>query len=51
MILSLDAIWNFDRDRAFLRGIRLWGIKGLTVRPRCIETVRGRTHYKSSTAF
>ena len=47
-ILSLGAIGNFGKGTG-LSGvdIRLWGTKGLSVRPRCIGTVRAQTQCKS----
>jgi len=43
-ILSLEAIWNFSKGTRLSRvGIRLWGTKGPSIRPRCIGTVRAWT--------
>jgi len=43
-ILSLGAIWNFSKGTGLSRvDIRLWGTKGLSIRPRCIGTVRAQT--------
>jgi hypothetical protein len=47
-ILSLGAIWNFDKGTGISwADIRLWGTKGLYIRPRCIGTVRARIHHNS----
>jgi len=43
-ILSLWTIWNFGKSTGLSwAGIRLCGTKGLSIRPRCIWTVRART--------
>jgi hypothetical protein len=40
-ILSLEAVWNFGKGAELSRAdIRLWGTKGPSIRPRCIETIR-----------
>ena len=40
-ILSLGAIWNFSKGTGLSRiDMRLWGTVGLSVRPRCIGTIR-----------
>jgi hypothetical protein len=42
-ILSLEAIWNIGKGTGLYRAdIRLWGTKGLSIRPRCIGTIRAR---------
>ena len=42
--LSLGAIWNFSKGTGLSwTGIRLWGSKGLYLRPRCIRTIRAQT--------
>jgi hypothetical protein len=43
-ILSLRAIWKFKKDTGLSSVIRLWGTKGLSIRPRCIGTIRAQTH-------
>ena len=47
-ILSLGAIWNFGigTDLSWA-DIRLWGTQGLSIRHRCIGTVRDQTKCKS----
>ena len=45
-ILSLVTIWNFSEGTGIsLADIRLWGTKGLSIRPRCIVTIRPRTQF------
>jgi hypothetical protein len=40
-ILSLGAIYNFDKGTEFSSAdTRLWGTKALSIRPRCVGTVR-----------
>ena len=42
--LSLGTIWNFSKGTGFPRtGTRLWGTKGLFLRPRCIGTIKVQT--------
>jgi hypothetical protein len=42
--LRLGAIWNLSKRTGLPRiGIRLWGTKGLFLRPRCIGTLRTQT--------
>jgi hypothetical protein len=43
-ILSLGAIWNFSKGTGlYWVDIRLWGIEGPSIRPRCVGIVRART--------
>jgi hypothetical protein len=47
-ILSLVAIWNSGKGAGLSSAdIRLWGTRGLSIRPMCIRTVRARTQRKS----
>jgi len=42
--LSLGAIWYFCEGSGLQRfGIRVWGTKGLVLKPRCIGTERAQT--------
>jgi hypothetical protein len=39
--LNLGAIWKFSKCKGLpLTVIRLWGMKGPFLKPRCIDTVR-----------
>jgi hypothetical protein len=51
-ILSLGAIWNFGKGTGHSWAeVRLWGTKGLSIRPGCIRTVRVQTQCKSSSSW
>jgi hypothetical protein len=47
-ILKLAGIGGL---RLYWADIRLWGTQGPFIRPRCIGTVRARTHCKSNQAY
>jgi hypothetical protein len=48
LILIQGAIWNCGKGTGLSwADTRLWGTKGLFIRPTCIVTIRAQTQYKS----